>query len=221
LEARQLLEEFVKQADAGKVMPRMLQHMHACVAAYLAGKRTLLPAPKVGRYKPYGVTIATLDKAFGLKRATSGAPPVDDDTLTEVAVQVLQRRIAGASLETASGAVAEYRKEQGLNISSESQVREAWADHQQSAVVLLRIARCLSGGPDPWTQTEIDRLNELFFGNEWFCPPGADVQARAAAIRAEYDDPDQSPETLKARVRAAMAKYDAPFAPKISKDNPA
>jgi hypothetical protein len=174
-DARGLLTEFVRQVDAGKVCTRMLQHMRDCTAAFLAGKKTLMPAPRAGRQKPVGVPIPSMEKAFGLKRVTAGAPPIDGDTLAQVAMQVLERRLAGESLEEATGAVAEDRKSKGARVSSESQVRDAWASHQSEGLLMLRMCKAVEPDSPAWSEQELRRLNELFWGKVWFCPPGADA----------------------------------------------
>ena len=49
-DARRLLAEFVRQADAkGKVSARLIEHFTDCLRAFLAGKKDLLPAPQEGR----------------------------------------------------------------------------------------------------------------------------------------------------------------------------
>jgi len=112
-EAEQLLVEFVRQVDRGNVMPRMLQHTRDCFAAFLSKKKTLMPALSEGREKPLGVPIATLEKAFGLTRVAPGNPPVDRDTQTEAAMEVLQRRLSGDGFKVACIEVAATRKARG------------------------------------------------------------------------------------------------------------
>ena len=56
-EARELLEEFVRQADTRKLSPRIIQHMRDCVAAYLAGRKILLPAASEGRDTPLTIPV--------------------------------------------------------------------------------------------------------------------------------------------------------------------
>jgi hypothetical protein len=208
-EARQLLEEFVRQADKGEVLPRLLGHMRDCVSAYLAKKRVLLPAPSEGRDDPIGVPIPNMEKAFGLKRVAPGQPRTDRDTLTAVAMEVLERRMQGETLEVAAEHVANDRKMRKVPVTSESRIRDAWKRHAADAITWLRIAQ-----ERPWTIEEQARLNELFYGNLWFCPPGADARSRQRAIIAEMDRRDADPSTATVRMRAVAARFDEPFAPK-------
>ncbi|MEP6609715.1 MAG: hypothetical protein ABJA83_13700, partial [Burkholderiaceae bacterium] len=69
-EARWLLVEFVRQAKAGGLSERLLEHMRDGIAAYLAGKKTLMPAE--ARDRPVSVPATTLEKALGLKRIAPG-----------------------------------------------------------------------------------------------------------------------------------------------------
>lgn len=172
-EARRLLEEFVRQVGTGAVSPRMLEHFAECIRAYLVGKKVLQSAPEVGRHARVGVPVQTLEKAFGLRRIAPGKPRVDDDTLSVVAAAVLELLLNGSSLEDAAMSVAEDRKGRGESISSDSQVRGAWASHKLGGALFLRLGRSLDG--EPWTPTELDRLNEIFRGVQGFVPPGKPV----------------------------------------------
>ena len=172
-DARRLLVEFVRQADSGRVSPRMLEHFAACVRAYLAGKKDLEQAPEVGRHKRVGVPIQTLEKAFGLTRIASGKPRIDDEILSEVAAAVLDCMLRGESVYSAAMSVAEDRKERGLNVSSDSQVRDAWASHKLEGSTFLRIGRCVNR--EPWLPSDLIRLNEIFQGVQGFVPPGTQV----------------------------------------------
>jgi hypothetical protein len=234
-EARELLHEFVRQVDAGNLAPRMAQHMRDCVAAYLTGRKTLQPAPRVGRERPIGVPVPSMEKAFGIGRVGPGNPKTDPDTLVEVAAQVLARRLDGESSEDAVAAVAEERKGADLAVSSESQVKAAWGAHQQDALMFVRIHRLRR----PFSVQEQERLNKLFWGKLWFTPPGVDARARMRAIRAEIDRPRTARELARLRqlqrigdarqleaelsdqqakrekwAHDAAKKIDAPFRPK-------
>ena len=101
-EARRLIVEFVRQADSGKVSATLIGHLADCFRAFLDRKKLLFPALEDGRDKCVGVPIQTLEKAFGLKRVAPGRPRVDDDTLSLVAMEVLERLLRGESLEDAS-----------------------------------------------------------------------------------------------------------------------
>jgi hypothetical protein len=182
-----------------------------------------------------------MEKAFGLTRAAPGNPKTDRDTLTEAAVEVLVRRVDGESYETAVSTVAEARRAHGLRLSSESQVKDAWRTHQQDAYNRFRIGRL----GRPFTVLETKRLNRMFFGKLWFCPPGADPKARMKAILGEIDRPRTKAEVAKLhrlkeagdrtrleaellaqearrenRARAIAKKIDAPFRPKNSPHTP-
>ena len=163
-EARQLLEEFVHQAGAGPVSPRMLEHFRECVSAFLAGRKTLLPNRETGRDEPSETAISSLDKAFGLIRSQRGQPRADPDTHCEVAMQVLRELLANRTAEQAVGAVADKRKEKELPLASETQVRDAWAECKRDALIWLRASRTLD--PDKqaqvWTEPEIARLRQIY-----------------------------------------------------------
>lgn len=172
-EARRLLVEFVRQANAGGLSPRLVEHFAACITAYLEGKKILLPATQEGRDKPVGVPVKTLEKAFGLTRVAPGKPRVDDDTLSVVAMEVLELRLAGESLESAAWTVAEDRKSRGQQVSSESQVREAWASHRVEGLLFMRVGRVVDG--PAWTREELERLNEIYSGVPGIVPVGMSV----------------------------------------------
>jgi len=177
-EARQLLEEFVRQANTGMVTARMTEHLRDCISAFLVGKKALLPSQEEGRNKVIGVPVATMEKAFGLTRVGPGRVRVDRDTLAQVAKEVLAIRLRDpdASLERAAAEVADRRKNESLPVSSESQVREAWAKYRAEGLLWLRLSRLREIDPDgpAWTPEEMVRLTALFDGEPWFVPPGAD-----------------------------------------------
>jgi hypothetical protein len=172
-EARRLLEEFVRQVSTGAVSPRMLEHFGECIRAYLVGKKVLEAAPAAGRNRRVGVPVQTLEKAFGLTRIAPGKPRIDDDTLSIVAAAVLDLLLSGSSLEDAAMSVAEDRKARGETVSSETQVRGAWASHKLGGACFLRLGRSLDG--EAWTPAELARLNEIFYGVQGFVPPGMPV----------------------------------------------
>ncbi len=174
-EARRLLVEFVRQVEAYDVSRRMLEHFAECVRAYLDGKKRLLPAPEVDRYdeKDLEVPVPTLEKAFGLKRVTSGKPRVADDMLSIVAREVLERLLRGETLDTASEAVAHDRWVRSEQVSSGSQVREAWASHRVQGLVFMRAARALES--QGLSRAELERLDEIFDGVPDIVPPGMSI----------------------------------------------
>lgn len=159
-EARSLLVEFVRQAHAGSVSPRMIEHVRDCLDAYLSGRRQLLSNAERGEPKARAVTINDLDKAFGLKRATRGQPAARPEVAQAVAAQVLARLLAGESLESASAAIAEDRKDAKLPISSETQVKDAWAAQKRDALVLLRLSRTTE--ESVWSRSELAQLKEIY-----------------------------------------------------------
>jgi hypothetical protein len=194
-EAKRLLAEFVRQATGGDVEPQLIEHVRDCFAAYIARKRRLMPAPEVGRPGMTLVKIATLEKAFGLIRHTSGRPVIDRDTHCVVAMEVLKRLLVGETLEVASEVVAADRRSAGLPISAETDVRDAWAKHKMDGIFYLRISRLREVDPSapPWTLEEFARLTELFEGEPWFVPPGVDSQAFMDATVARLDGRDTVP----------------------------
>jgi hypothetical protein len=163
-EARLLLVEFVRQVESGKVSPRMIEHLRDCFAAYLDGKKRILPSRAAGRDTAVSVPVKTLDKAFGLTRISSGQPKVDGDTHSIVAAQVLQRMLAGESVDNAVGNVATDRKERGEQISSDSQVTDSWARFKVDGLNCLRVARAVERLPDGgyWTKRELALLCEIY-----------------------------------------------------------
>lgn len=167
-EARSLLAEFVRQMDAGSVSPRMLEHLRDCFAAFLAGRKRLLPyTPPRDRDDVVTVRIRTLEKAFGLSRPGAGRPRIDADTLTQAAMEVLAARLDGASHQDALAAVAEDRRAAGLPVSNESEIGQAWAAHSRDAPLWLRIAR-----DQPFTPAEIARLSEIYADTPGVVLPG-------------------------------------------------
>ena len=172
-DARRLLQEFVRQAGKGKVSARMIEHFAACIGAYLEGKKRLLPAANAGRLEPLGVPIQTLEKAFGLKRIAPGQPRTDEDTLAEVAMQVLELLLAGDSVQEACGKVADRRKSREEKVSSDSQVLDAWSTHKLQGCVFLRICRVVE--QDPWSPEELRKLNQIFDGIPGAVPAGMTV----------------------------------------------
>ena len=148
----------------------MIQHLRDCIAAFLAGKKTLLPAPEAGRNKPTGVPTNKMEKAFGLVRVTSGKPPIARDTLCMVAMEVLERRLLGETFEVARDKVAEHRRANGLQVSSETQVAEAWAAHRTDAIDYFRLYRAFDH--IGWTDFELARLREIYAGVPGAVLPG-------------------------------------------------
>jgi hypothetical protein len=159
-EARQLIEAFVRQVDAGKLDPTLVAHVRDCFAAFLAGKKTLHPAASAGRASSVNVRIQTLEKAFGLTRVTRGQPPLDDDVLIEAAAELLEERLAGRSHQDALANVEESRRAAALPAAAQSQIGEAWAAHKRDALVWLRLGRSLRG--EAWTNDEIEQLREIY-----------------------------------------------------------
>jgi len=132
-EAQRLLEGFVRQASADNVAPRLIDHVHDCLVAYVQGKRLAFPPVPVGAPEisgpPLPQIVKSMDEAFGLARGR-GQPAIGHDVRAEVAMQVLAARLAGKSQEDALGKVADARKAAKLPIHGDTQVRDAWKTHR-------------------------------------------------------------------------------------------
>jgi len=171
-EARRLLVEFVRQANTGNVEAQIIEHVRDCFAAFLVGKRKLLPArADVVVADLPAVKVQTLDKAFGIVRSAAGQPKTDDDTLAEVAMMVLEARLAGESPEDALRSVAVNRKAEARAVTDERQVRAAWDAHPHRLMgyVWLKVKRHIEGCG--WTEAEKSRLCEMYAGVEGFKAP--------------------------------------------------
>jgi hypothetical protein len=177
-EARELIAEFVRQARASRLEPRLIEHFSDCFAAFLAGERHLLPVPEAGRFAPTPVPIQSLEKAFGLTRTTRGRPSTDRETRCAVAMAVLGRMLSGETLEVAAEMVASERRQKCLPISSETEVRDAWARHKLDGLLWLRVSRLpeVDKSAAPWAPREVERLTVLFKDVPGFIPPGMSVQ---------------------------------------------
>ncbi len=210
-QAKELLREFVRQVDAGKLTQRMIGHMRDCIAAFLDGHKMLEPAPSAGRATRRRVEVPNMEKAFGLTRPTAGGPRTAPDTLAEVAKEVLTCYLAGESLDNAYATVAVDRKARGAPIAWESQIKKAWNSHKAKGLDLLRISKLPDVDPSEiWTPQELKRLTEVFYGELWFTPPGVDATARRDAILWEIDRPDADSADLSERLAAVLAKFDGP-----------
>lgn len=191
-EARRLIQEFVRQARTAAIDPRLIGHLQDCFAAFLTGKKELLPSPEAGRNVSVIVKVKTLEKAFGLTRAMSGQPPIDSDTLCAVAMELLEQRLAGVSHQTALTNVAEDRKQAGLPVSSETEIGKAWTDHKRDALVGLRLFRAV--GLDPacpyWTSEEMERLAQIYADVPGIVLPGEKAfEGRHAIPGQERSEP--------------------------------
>jgi hypothetical protein len=165
-----LLAEFVRQADAGSVEPRLIQHIRHCFAAYLAGEKKLLPAPESKRRKVTSIKIPTLEKAFGLARPDKGRAPLSNDMVIDVALAVLRFRLRGMTFEKARDDTAKiYHK-------SSSRVGECWARGKREALDLERVSRAVN--QCSWSNVEMNRLRKIYSGEVWFVPPGNNKQFR-------------------------------------------
>jgi len=139
----------------------MIGHLCDCIAAYLTGRRTLIPSPEAVRKRASGMAIESLDKAFGLVRPTRGRPSNDPDDERIAATEVLTQLLGGATLEVASESVSERRREAGSPLSSDTQVADAWAKHKVDALTLLRLSRTDPQSPG-WSEAELTRLREIY-----------------------------------------------------------
>ncbi len=187
-EGRLLIETFVRQSDFGSVSQELIAHVRDCFAAFLAGEKLLNPAPESGRATPLKVPIPTLDKAFGLVRATRGQPPVDRDTHCVVAMNVLRRLLQGETVEVATELIAADRKNRGLSISSDTQVADSWAAYKVDALIWLRLSRVvLDGKSRDWSPDEQARLSDIYANVPGVALPGETMFEGRHAI------PDLSP----------------------------
>jgi hypothetical protein len=164
IDARRLLSEFVRQASTGSVSSHLIEHLRACIAAFLAGKKVLDPAPEAGRVKAVGVPIQTLEKALGLSLVSTGRPPIDANTKTLVAADVLRRRLSNESHQDALASVAKDRKRGRLPVSSATEVGEAWAAYKCEALTWVRLYRASGLDPsgDSWAPEEMKRLRKIY-----------------------------------------------------------
>ena len=219
-EARELLVEFVRRSSTNQQIDRrLIEHLSICISAFLDGRKLLDPAPRVGRDRPFGVPITSMEKAFGLRRVGPGGPRTDPDTLAEVAMEVLDRRLRGESFQDAAVAVADDRKARGAPVSTESQVRAAWTRHQADGFWMLRLSKAKGVETSPtWTPLEIKRLTQIFRGEPWFTPPGVDAKARMDAILAEADRPGTDNSDMAERVAAVIKKFDDAGTPENSRN---
>lgn len=182
-DAKRLLREFVRQAPAmmeylGRAQSGdqrgwqyLVEHLSACIGAYLAGRRVL------EKRDPADDTITiqtkTLDKAFGVVAARAGRPDIDSNVLGEVAGQMLRELLRGRSQEDAAMVVSVERKDAGLQVTSESQIRDAWAKHKGDGWASLRLMRIMGLEPGGWwTDDELTRLTEIFWDVPGFVRPG-------------------------------------------------
>ena len=163
-EARQLLAEFVRQADRGQVTPLVIKHLRDCVHNYIQGSKTLAPSIEAARNSFVDVPIDSMDKALGLTRLTRGQPKVDAAIRHTVAMHVLVRLLRGETLDAATEAVATDRKANGLQLSSDTQVSDVWSSHKLEALVLLKLARTGESDSDGgvWAESEIGILRGIY-----------------------------------------------------------
>src|SRR4029453_12659750 len=108
--AVELIAEAARQCASGKVTPQMCEYLAEAFQAWINRKRQLNPTPDGKRRDFANVRVATLDKAFGLQRSTSGQPPIDNETLCEVAIEVWQKILEGESAKDAIAFVASRRR---------------------------------------------------------------------------------------------------------------
>lgn len=140
-EARELLKAFRTCVETRQeVPPRLLAHLSRAFGRYLHAEETL-------------------DRALGLTRKR-GRPSADEDMRSEMAAEVLRRRLAGTVHQDA---LKEVSYKYGW---TESVVGEAWAKHRHAAMTILRVERAVDG--EEWTMSERSRLCEIY-GFDPFC----------------------------------------------------
>lgn len=97
---------------------------------------------------------------FPLAQHRSGS---EDEQMTVAAMAVLQHRLAGESHADAVGRVA------ASHALSRGEVDRSWTDRKRDALTELTIGRVVDACP--WTESEIDRLVEIYSGEPWFAAP--------------------------------------------------
>jgi hypothetical protein len=158
-QARKLLTEFVRGYEHGTLpRERLIAHVARCFAVYLNGERRLDPVQ--GAKSVRNVAVLTLDQAFGLVRKGRGQPPIDREIRCQVAMSVLIGRIAGRSLESVAQMVAEHRSRNDLPLSTETQVRAAWAACKRDAIESLQARREIA--EVAWTEAEVRCLRKIY-----------------------------------------------------------
>jgi hypothetical protein len=154
-QAQRLLIEVVRYHEHGAHAPPLLiEHVADCLAVYLRGKR---------KFRRDTLPVRSLEKAFGLVPLRPvGKPRIDEGTHLDVAINVLEIRLRGQSLEDAAAAVAGWRHAKGLPLRSESQVRAAWSKCKREAVSRLDFYREVAGDSPVWSDEEIKRLKAIY-----------------------------------------------------------
>lgn len=144
-DARRLLECFCNAFDDRESFPpELLHHLRDAFRAFLDGEKTI-------------------EAALGIARKT-GRPKADPEMRGQMATEILRLRLFdGVSHQDALAIVSE-RFGWGETI-----VAEAWREHQQDAIVMIRLERALESYP--WTPEEVQRLDEIFADKSWYLTP--------------------------------------------------
>ena len=165
-DATELIAEAARQCASGRVTSEMCQYLADSFQCWISRKRLLNPTLD-GNGRSFGhVRVATLDKAFGLQRATSGQPPIDNDTLCEVAAEVWKCVLTGKSPTDAIAIVASQRRRRRQRVTSKRDVAGAWSSHRVDGLRELRLLRSFAG--QGWSQAEVAKLKHAVRRDERF-----------------------------------------------------
>lgn len=142
-DARQLLELFCK-SRSNNIPPELITYLQDSFRCYLEGQKGI-------------------EAALGIVRK-KGRPAADEEMRQKMAVAILRLRMQEMDHQQCLAKVTkEFHK-------SESIVSEAWRDHKQDALMLVRLGKALD--KYPWTLEEVDRLCTIFQREPWFIAPG-------------------------------------------------
>jgi hypothetical protein len=160
-EARKLIVEFVNQGADGRIDPRLIAHVGMCFWAWLA-----CWSPQ--RWQQPSQTVSSLDVAFGIAAPPRrGHPGIKPEVRRALALSILERRLAGATLEQAVGAIADERQElkkkfhRAVPVASETEISRAWADCKFDALEQFMCSRSAKFDPE-----KIKRLKQIFKNSE-------------------------------------------------------
>ena len=172
-EGRKLIIEFINQGATGRIDPRLIAHVAMCFRAWLEGWN-----PE--RWRQPAQAVSSLDVAFGVAAPTRrGHPGIKEELRRRIAIDILERRLAGETLEQAVGAIADERQSlrreprRKVPLASETELRRTWVECRLDA--LEHVVHSRSGKLGP---SEINRLKLIFKSNgivdytvERYAPP--------------------------------------------------